>query len=338
MASSLAPDHEVASDSGSKPDGSPARIWLYDNAGNDQPIDENGPLPEPGEDQILWADLDYDHLDESKGLVESLEIGDMIGSIEREARPSLIRGDGMLRLSMTALRDEDLEPRTLHALVGPNWVVTVHDDDLELVERFNEPLVGETAIGDLDGPKFLSLLIDWQLSGYFDAIAQLYDTIDELDEKLLHTSPDEKALLERLIELRREVRRLRDLLASHRELLGLLAHPESDSVVGSAATDDYQRLEERLQQALDEVAAGREMIVGSFEIFMTRTAQATNDVMRRLTIVSILLLPAVVIAGVMGMNFKVGFFDTSWLFWVVIGVMVLLGGATLFVTKRRGWF
>ncbi len=79
------------------------------------------------------------------------------------------------------------------------------------------------------------------------------------------------------------------------------------------------------------------MIVGSFDVFMTRTAQATNDIMKRLTIVSVLLLPAVVIAGIMGMNFEVGFFEQAWIFWVVIAVMVALAGATLYIAKGRNW-
>jgi magnesium transporter len=42
---------------------------------------------------------------------------------------------------------------------------------------------------------------------------------------------------------------------------------------------------------------------------MTRTAQRTNDTMRLLTLASVILLPSVVLAGVMGMNFKVGLFE-----------------------------
>ena len=40
--------------------------------------------------------------------------------------------------------------------------------------------------------------------------------------------------------------------------------------------------------------------------------------MKALTILSAVLLPAVVVAGVMGMNFKLGFFDNADNFWLVI--------------------
>jgi Mg2+ and Co2+ transporter CorA len=233
--------------------------------------------------------------------------------------------------------EPDLEPMTLHCLVGPNWVVTLHKGELDLVDEFNKPFHGETRLGDLDGPAFLSLVLDWLLSGYFKIIEGLQGDIDHLDEDLLSKSPDEDAFLDRLQAFRRRVRTLRNTLSAHREVLGMLSHPRSDAVVGAESTGDYQRLEDRLQQAIEAVDTTREMIVGSFDIFMTRTAQTTNDIMKRLTIVSVLLLPAAAIAGIMGMNFKVGIFERPWMFWVTLGLMAVVAGITLLVAKRHDW-
>ena len=52
---------------------------------------------------------------------------------------------------------------------------------------------------------------------------------------------------------------------------------------------------------------------------MGRAAQDANDVMKVLTLLSAVLLPAVVLAGVMGMNFKLPFFDDPGNFLLVVG-------------------
>jgi Mg2+ and Co2+ transporter CorA len=87
------------------------------------------------------------------------------------------------------------------------------------------------------------------------------------------------------------------------------------------------------------VENARELVVGSFELFATRTAQRTNDTMRVLTFVTVLLGTLAVVAGALGMNFKAPFFDTGADgFWIAIGAMgaiVLL--STLFARWRR-WF
>ena len=38
----------------------------------------------------------------------------------------------------------------------------------------------------------------------------------------------------------------------------------------------------------------------------------------------------------MGMNFKVGLFTNTWLFWVVIAVIVAVAPATFGIAKKRG--
>jgi magnesium transporter len=312
---------------------------MYSRDGEDAPVQIESSLPDPGKNELLWADVDLESASEMGSLWEKLDIGNLVqGLDEHQDRPALIQHNGIMQLAVIVLRREpDFEPMTLHCLVGPNWVVTLHQGEMDLVDEFNKPFYGETRLGDLDGPTFLSLVLDWQLSGYFKIIEGLQSDIDRLDEDLLTKSPDEDTLLDRLQSFRRRVRTLRNTLSAHREVLGLLSHPRSDAVVGADAAADYQRLEERLQQAIEAVDTAREMIVGSFDIFMTRTSQATNDIMKRLTIVSVLLLPAAALAGIMGMNFKVAIFEWSWMFWVTIGMMLAIAGVTLVIAKRRNW-
>jgi Mg2+ and Co2+ transporter CorA len=59
--------------------------------------------------------------------------------------------------------------------------------------------------------------------------------------------------------------------------------------------------------------------------------------MRTLTLLSAVLLPAVVLGGIMGMNFKLGFFDDAANFWLVVGGMVALAATILGIARLRHW-
>lgn len=315
-------------------------IWLYGREGEDAPVRLDSPdYPDLNDHQLLWADVDLECVSELDRLWEHLGITDHLdGLTELGEGAQLEQYDDLVELTVAAVKTEpDLEFMPMRCLVGRNWVVTVHDGELDLIDEFNQPFHGDTRLGELDGAVFLSILLDWQVGGYFRAIEEIQVEIDHLDEELLGTSPDESALLGRLQRLRRKVRRLRRGLGPQREVLGLLSHPESEALTGSEIAPDYQRLDEQVGRALEAVDTTREMIVGSFDVFMTRTAQATNEIMKRLTIVSVLLLPAAVIAGIMGMNFKVALFDATWMFWVVLGLMASLAGITLVWAKRKHW-
>jgi magnesium/cobalt transport protein CorA len=316
------------------------RIWLYSSDGEDAPVLLDSGIPDLGKTDVLWADVDLNAIGELQTLWAELGIEELVEQLHDGGgdRPAFVRHDGMLHLTVNALDgDTGFDPMVLHCVVGPNWIVTLHQGELDLVDDFNKPFHGETELGGLSGPDFLSLVLDWQISGYFRVIEELQSDIDELDEELLTASPGEEEMLRKLHQLRTRVRHLRNTLSPHREVLGLLSHPRSDAFIGADSADEYRRLEDRLHQAIESLDTVREMIVGSFDIFMTRTAQATNDIMKRLTLVSVLLLPAAVLAGVMGMNFRVAFFDLPWMFWVTIVFMAGLAGATILVARRRGW-
>ena len=59
--------------------------------------------------------------------------------------------------------------------------------------------------------------------------------------------------------------------------------------------------------------------------------------MKVLTLTSVILLPGALIAGVMGMNFKVGLFNHAWLFWIVLTAIVAIAPPTLGAAKQRRW-
>ena len=81
----------------------------------------------------------------------------------------------------------------------------------------------------------------------------------------------------------------------------------------------------------------RDSVVGSFDVLIARTGHRTNEIMKVLTLASVLLLPGALVAGVLGMNFKVGLFEHAELFWVVLAFIVAVALATLAIARVRRW-
>jgi Mg2+ and Co2+ transporter CorA len=93
----------------------------------------------------------------------------------------------------------------------------------------------------------------------------------------------------------------------------------------------------RFNATLQEARDARETIVGSFDVLIARGGHKTNRIMTVLTLTSVILLPGALIAAVMGMNFKVGLFNNSALFWVVDGVIIAIVPLVVGVAKLRDW-
>jgi magnesium transporter len=124
-------------------------------------------------------------------------------------------------------------------------------------------------------------------------------------------------------------------LASHRDALATLSRPEMR--VEETVGQPWPGLIDRLEGAISAIDGLRDGLLGTYEIHMGRVSQRANDVMKILTLLSAVLLPAVVLAGVMGMNFAMPFFEDTTNFYLVIASMGVLAAVILLIARWRGW-
>ena len=325
-----------------KTDQTDVKSFLFDESGEDRAIDR-AELDdyELNDQRLLWIDLDTS----AEGATDAIPtyiafeqtLADAIGDGERV--PLVRDFEDRFRVRVLLPVQSEGDPKTLDCVVGTNWVVTAHHGELDLLDRFMEPLEGETDLGALAAPRFLALLLDAVLDRYYAWIEDLEQRIDRFDERAIgggtHASDEE--LLSELVSVRHAVHRLRRTLAPHREVFARLAAPEFLKLASLDSSERFRDVAERLERAMDGADTVREMVMGSFELVTTQTAQRTNDIMKRLTLISAVLLPAVVLAGVFGMNFHPSFFDRPEYFFVAIGLMAVMGVGILVFGRWRRW-
>ena len=117
-----------------------------------------------------------------------------------------------------------------------------------------------------------------------------------------------------------------------------LSRPDFALVTDSGAAPFYEALAVRFERAIDEVERSRDLVVGSFELFTSRTGQQTNDLVKILTFLTAIVGFCAAIAGLMGMNFKLAFFETGMFgFALVTGGLLLLGLISVAYARYREW-
>jgi magnesium transporter len=232
--------------------------------------------------------------------------------------------------------DKEDELVALECVVGENWVITAHDRPVEVLNEFAERVSGSGDTGTLDGPAFLATLLEWVLGAYSAAFERIEQRLEEFDvEAMRGRGTDDD--IERLVTMRREVGVLRRALAAHRSALTALTHPELEALGNPASGERFQTLLQRFEATVQEARDAREAIVGSFDVLIARTGHRTNKIMKVLTLTSVILLPGALLAGVMGMNFQIGLFDITWVFYLVVALILAIAPATFGVAKLRNW-
>jgi magnesium transporter len=138
---------------------------------------------------------------------------------------------------------------------------------------------------------------------------------------------------------RSRVGRLRRTLAPHREVFAALSHSEFDPLSSQESAERFLALAARVEAALASARDARDGIASSFDVLIVRTEHRTNEIMKVLTLASILLLPGALLAGLAGMNVNFGAqtFVNSFLLWLVVSAIVLIALATLALARLRRW-
>jgi len=313
---------------------------LFDRDRVDE-IDWTGSLPRIGRSAILWIDLEQPSEEELEGLVDVLDLDAETARAVTDDREAPCLGDHGDYLHVRAIGLSDARERSLtrvDCLVSERWLVTLRGAPVDVVEKFRERAEGSGALGRIDGLAFLANLLEWALTSYLAAFEALEADLEDIDADAMSgrvSSAD--GVLADLVEKRREVGRLRRALVSHREVVLALTRPELEAIASSHSAERFADLRSDLEDAVQASRDTRDSIVGSFDVLFASTSQRTNEIMKVLTLASVLLLPGALIAGIMGMNFRVGIFGTSAYFWVVVGIILAIAVATLAVARVREW-
>jgi len=314
------------------------RAVLYDAGGSDGDVDlEHGEI-RIADNQLLWIDLDARDPEELRTAAAAVglesEALDRLSHEDRRARILRLPDRVVLTLGAVHPDDEEAERHEIDIVIGVNHVVTVHDGVLPAVDAFRAQIGPEQDLGNLDAASFTAGLIDSIFTAFFRQVEAIEQAIDELDVVAVRASTRDD-FLDTVVVLRRRIARLRRALAPNREALSPLERP--DFTLRSELGEVWPGTIQRLDRAIDAIENARELLVGSVDLYLGRSSQRTNDVMKILTLVSSIALPAVVLAGVMGMNFKPSIFDDPNNFFVVVGVMVTFSTAILIVARWRRW-
>ena len=321
------------------------RARRFDADRNDEVLDLDDALAKtPSDRQLLWIDIAGPM---PEGLVtrltQTFELDDSTATALDSAvdGPVLSVHGSYLHITVAAEPDPE-DPRNspwLTIVTAPNAIVTSHEKPVTFLEDLDDQVQSDASYGLLDSQAFLATLLHVTVTSYLRAVDRIEEDVERLDEISLRDR-GQRRLLNDLVIVRGRIAELRRLLARHRYVYAaldglVLGEPGKEPGPSAVA---LANVAQRYAEAMTAMEGARDLVLGSFNVYSTRTAQRTNDTMKVLTLVTVLLLPGSLIAGLLGMNVIVPLNkDDPMAFWMVVGGVALLAGLILLVAHRRGW-
>jgi len=318
-------------------------VYLYDAKGHDEQLElDDVDIGQINDKHLLWVNILTRDEELLASTVAKLDLTDVpCKEVIDDCGPLVInRFETFFRFCInTVITNKNASPEKLMIdfIVGKNFVVTIHEGDVDYFAEFREREKGETQFGELDAESFVATLLDLNIVSYFLALEQLEREVDEIDEKVLTKDFETDIFLKEMVRLRRDASKLRRWLLPHREVFYALARPDFRQIAESQSFEHYKMLNQHFERAVEAIEHSRETVLSIFELFATKSAQETNNLIRKLTLFTLIVGSLGVIAGIFGMNYQLSYFEDESGFWFTVGAMAVIALSWGTIAKVKGW-
>ena len=291
---------------------------------------------------VVWLDLLRPSRDDLHVITEELSLHPLAvdDAVNEHQRAKLDRYEDHLFLASYVVRVDpetaELGVSEVAAFITERALVTVRkSDDLEV-----DPLLARwDASKDHAGSGVGYLvhgLLDLLVDGHFDAVQELDEQIDALEEVLFDPTPRSVELQRRSFEMRKSLVLLRRVVLPMREVVNTLLRGDV-GVVDDEMRPYFQDVYDHVLRATEWTESLRDLVSTILETNLTLQGNRLNEVMRKLTAWAAILAVTTSITGFYGQNVPYPGFGKPWGFVTSLTLLIGVSGGMYAGFRRRGW-
>ena len=293
-------------------------------------------------DNTVWVDVcepdrgELEKISAELGL-HSLAVED---AVHRRQRPKLDVYDEHLFFTAYAVSlDEatgELGAYEVAAFVTRSALITVRQADRfdisAVTGRWDSvPDLARYGVGYL-----LHGLIDYVVDSHFDAVQDLDEQIEALEDALFDDRPDDALVQRRTFELRKSLVTLRRVVLPMREVVNSLLRRDL-KVINPEMGPYYQDVYDHVLRATEWTESLRDLISTILETHLSLRGNRLNVIMKQVTSWAAIIAVPTAVTGFYGQNVPYPGFGHWSGFLVSTLVIVVLSGGLYWVFRRKGW-
>ncbi|OGL66282.1 hypothetical protein A3B21_02845 [Candidatus Uhrbacteria bacterium RIFCSPLOWO2_01_FULL_47_24] len=237
-------------------------------------------------------------------------------------------------------KTREIEQQEIDFFIFKNKVITVHENSFMDLKNFFQLLELKPDHRDdlmADPTRFISQLLDELFDACFPMIFHISNDIDTLHTKVLHGRTKETVY--EILRLKNNVVTFRKAMQPHRDLLrrliNLLPHYMK---VSDDSLHTYDRLIDHTKEIWDHLETYNSAIDAVQDTHSTLLSLRLNDIMKTLTIFSIILLGLTLFSNL----FIIPAYSTPLIgklydFWAILGLMMLGTLVVIGIFKKKKW-
>jgi magnesium transporter len=178
-------------------------------------------------------------------------------------------------------------------------------------------------------------LLDFIVENYKPALDELAAEIGALeDEALQHPN---KRTLNKIIQTKKEVFHLRQIIGPQREVLARFAHGEF-KLIRAHLVPYYRDVYDGLFHIGELAQSYTDSLTGILQVYLNMSSNQTGEIVKLLTLITVITTPLMMVATWYGMNFKdMPELSSKHGYAIAAIVTAVWTGLTYWYFRKRGW-
>ncbi len=294
-------------------------------------------------DTVTWLNVDGLHnAAVMREIAETFDLDTLVLAevMHTQARPRVIEYDNCILITIKMMQQNEntgqIRVENLSLILTESVLISFQEKRGDVFEPVRERIRKQKKRIRNGGTDYLAFaLLDIVIDNYLYVLSLLGEKIETLEDTLL-INPN-VVVINEINNYKRELNFLRKSIKPAKEMIFSLAKIESD-FIGESTYVHYKELEDNISQANEVSDSYREILSDQLNIYHTTISSKLNDVMKFLTVFSVIFIPLTFIAGIYGTNFDVLpelHFEYS--YFIMLGVMIIIAIGMLLYFKRNKW-
>lgn len=253
-----------------------------------------------------------------------------------EQSNKVIELEDMLFVSIRVLKTENnsLDSEQMFFIVSPTFVWSIQEKKGDYFDWIRERIrENKGIIRKKRADYLLFFLIESIIDNYYSTNQNYIEMYaDMLDTTKVKPTPEFTNQIEKQ---RRNLLKFKKSANSLRTTLLRLEKIKLKNIKSSY----FSELKEQTNDLITDIDFELQTLESSLNLVFSIQGHRLNEVMKTLTIFSVIFIPLTFLAGIYGMNFKnIPELDTQYGYFVLLGVMLLTTLGIVFYFKTKKWF
>jgi len=290
----------------------------------------------------IYPPFNHEHLKKISTLY-NIPLDFLIDSLDIDERARFEREDGIdLIVLKTPIQNNDGDIRNATFITVPIGIILA-EDAIITISPYENPVINSFLNNNvknfttLDRKKFVLQLFERNVFYFLFFLKEINNERNQFEKELYDSMRNEE--LSRMLSIEKSLVYFVTSLRSN-ELLKLKIQ-RTDFIKIKEIEEHTEFLEDIIvdnSQALEMANIYTNILSGTMDAFASIISNNLNVVMKRLTSVTIVLMIPTLIASFYGMNVRVPLEKSSYAFFYIIAISIMLSLALIWFFVRKRWF